>query len=125
MVGRGCVSLMKDPFFPKVSPFTPHVPTIFLQFLFQAIKIFNLVDFFFFWSGQFIKLSKMGAQTTYHFSPKALEFSFISLGKLYSSFLTCDSASLRLLYFAMYENRKLEMVGESFLNSKWRGRELR
>lgn len=48
MVGRGCVSLMKDPFFPKVSPFTPHVPTIFLQFLFQAIKIFNLVDFFFF-----------------------------------------------------------------------------
>lgn len=110
-----------------MSPFIPHVPTIFFQFLFQAVKIFNLAGrfFFFFWSGQFIKLSKMAAQTTYHFNPKALEFFFISLGKLYSSFLSCDSASLRLLYFAKYENRKLEMAGETFLNSKWKGRELR
>lgn len=101
-------------------------PQYFFQFLFQAIKIFNLADFFFFfWSGQFIKLSKMAAQTTYHFNPKALEFSLISLAKLYSSFLSCDSASLRLLYFAKYENRKLEMAGETFLNSKWKGRELR
>ena len=83
------------------------------------------MQIFFFWSDQFIKLNKMAAHTTYHFNPKALKFSFMSLGKLYSSFLVCDYASLRLLYFAMYENRKLEVLGERFLNSKWKRRELR